>query len=234
MIVSDLYESNPIRNKTVMICGSGPSLSCYMPQFFELFPVISLNDTHKFLPSGSVDIAFSNNLKFIENCDAPIKVVKGRNKWQEQPSPKKHYDNHVRFDDPNHYVFSYYSHDLGDDRDHFREAELWNDLVFYWNIPHGSVSIFAMQFALRCGAAGIILVGCDASSILGRYVEGKKSSARHQDFDAYARGNMRMVKEARQRFRVPIVSATPWSGLGRDQQMFLEMKTWTEAEKAKK
>jgi coenzyme F420-reducing hydrogenase delta subunit len=197
-----------------------------MPQFFEAFPVVTLNDTWKFLPEGSVDIAFSNNLKFIENTHAKITVVKGRNKWQEHPSPKKHFDNHVRFDDPDRFVFSYYSHDLGDDRDHFRECELWNDPVFYWNVPHGSVSIFAIQMALRCGAKSILLVGCDASSVLGRYHHQKKSSARHQDYEAYYRGNARMIKEARERFRVPIVSVTPWAGIGNEQRKFAEMQGW--------
>ncbi len=145
MLVSDLYDSNPLRGQVVILAGSGASLGVYAPEFFNLFPVVTLNDTHRYLKVKPT-LAFSNRSDFISDVpNETIKVVKGRLKWQKEPCPRKNYDNHVRFDSTDSYVFSYFSRELGDSRDHFDESELWKDGVFLWNVPRASVSIFALQ-----------------------------------------------------------------------------------------
>lgn len=223
MRVSELYPDNPLRGRPVYIVGSGPSLDVFPRDYLRDKVCVLLNDTHRYVEGGPV--VFSNNRKFIKDAAHPIRVVKGRLKYD--PHPERT-DNHVSWKDPRHYVFSY-RQPPWDKRSHFDWSTLWAEPDFYWNEPGGTVSIFAVQFALLCGAKDIHLVGCDCSANVAKYLTGKEHriSRVHQDHDAYARGLLRLFREARERFGVPILSVNPWPGYGREKDQHREMREWT-------
>ncbi len=223
MRVSDLYNQPPFAGASVHIIGTGPSMTVFPLDYLKDQFCILLNDACQSFPELG-PVAFSNNRNFLSGCKSPIQIVKARLKFD--PNMQRD-DNHVRWDDPRYYCFSYRDRNY-DSWDHFDQQALWNEPDHFWNTEGGNVSIFAIQFCLLAGVKQIHLVGCDCCRIEKKdYHEGKLGRNRKHDYEAYARGTMRMIREARDRFGVPIVQVTPFAGLGREKEQFKEMKTWT-------
>jgi len=183
---------------------------------------ILLNDSWRLFPNLG-PIAFSNNKQFLSGCGLSIQIVKARLKFE--PNMERD-DNHVRWNDSEYYCFSYRDRNY-DEWDHFDDVALFNEPDHYWNEPGGNASIFCIQFCLLAGVKKIHLVGCDCCVLDKRdYFEGKKGRQRKHNYDAYAKGTVRMIREARERFGVPIVQVTPFAGLGREKEQYKEMKAW--------
>jgi len=238
MKVSELYApQGPFVGADVYIIGTGPSMS--------VFPIATLEDKTCFLLNDACrqfttlkPVAFSNNLSFLKFCTLPYQIVKGRLRFD--PHPERD-DNHCPWDDPARYVFSYREPTIitgkgeristGDKLSHFDERTLWRDPNFYWNVRGGSVAIFAIQFALYAGVRSITLAGCDCTSVHGNhYVKTKTRNAHYHDYPQYAAGLMRMWKECQVR-GVPLMSLTPFLGLGYHDKQFSEMMQWLDERK---
>lgn len=223
MKVSALYgPASPLAHQDVYIAGTGPSLNVLPPGYLKNRCCILLNDAQKFIP-GLGPVAFSNNRRFLKGCDLPFQIVKARLKFD--PHPQRD-DNHVRWNDPRYYCFSY-REPPWDAVSHHDPSRLWTEPNHYWNEPGGSVVIFCLQFALQCSPRSIHLVGCDCCDLSGlEYLSPKSSRNVRHDYAAYARGVMRMIREGRERFGIPIVSLTPFAGLRRHEEQYQEMLTW--------
>lgn len=231
MRVSDLYADAPLRGRPVYIVGSGPSLDPWPDSALEGETAILLNDVCQDRPTWG-PVAFANNVKFIKRSRCPYNVVKGRLVPPKEKKRPGRYatDNHVPWDSPDYYVFSYRSPQQGDAWDHFDDEALWAEPDFYWNEPGGSVSIFALQFALLAGATRIRMVGCDCSEAVSKYHVSKERRRQGRqvkhNYRAYWRGLMRMFREARERFGVVVTSENPWPGYGNEAQSHKEMVGW--------
>lgn len=233
MKISNLYSTRPddkwgtvpgpFRGQDIYIIGTGPSMTVFPLDWLRGKTCVLLNDAQKHLP-GLGPIAFSNNLKFLAGCGLPYQIVKGRLRFD--PDPERD-DNHCPWDDPGRYVFSYRERPW-DAVSHHDLSTLWKEPCHYWNTRRGSVSIFAVQFALLAGAKSITLVGCDSCELgpNAEYIAGKKATAVRHDYDAYAAGLMTLNREARERFRVPMMTLSPFMGLSRERQQYQEMRKW--------
>lgn len=225
MRISDLYRSGkaPFREQDLYIVGTGPSMTVFPREWLRGKCCVLLNDAQKHMPELG-PIAFSNNLKFLTGCNLPYQIVKGRLRFD--PNPERD-DNHCRWDDPGYYVFSYRERPW-DGVSHHDPGQLWKEPNHYWNMPRGSVSIFAAQFCLLAGARSITLVGCDSCELGpgAEYLASKKRTAVRHDYDAYAAGLMRIKQEALRRFRVPMFTLSPFMGLGREVEQFREIRQW--------
>lgn len=235
MRVSELYSDNPLRGQDVYLVGTGPSLDCLPAGYLADRVCVLLNDAQRFLP-GLGPVAFANNhKKNLKGCTLPIQVAKGRLRFVEHVERP---DNYCSWDDPKYHVFSYREPVIkgpsgpvrtGDQWSHFDDRALWAEPDFFWNIRDGSVSIFAAQFAILCGARSIHLVGCDCCEFPSgaEYLGTKQRIAKVvHDYDAYASGMLRMMQEGR-KLGIPIVAVQPFPGLGRHLQQWGEMKSWT-------
>lgn len=259
MRVSELYGSSPLAGADVFIVGTGPSLRVFPIDFLRGRCCVLLNTAHRILP-GIGPVAFANHRDFVEGkpplhpaCDCPIQVVKGRLKYAKRPERT---DNHVSWSDPKYYVFSYREPTIspakkngiaddvatGDEWSHFDEEALFNpsDPDFYWNVRKGTVAIFAVQFALLCGAKSVSLVGCDCCELIGRDADGEEkllpcasqsnigppSMVHH--YDQYAAGLDRLAKEARIRFGVPLLHLSPFPGFTREGSQFRAYQSWAD------
>lgn len=225
MRVSDLYGDGPVRGRDTFIVGTGPSMTVFPLSFLEGKTCILLNDAAKLFPSLG-PVAFSNLKDFVDGVSCPYVVVKGRLKYQEN---FERTDNHVPWDHPLMHVFSYRDR-RHDPWDHLDDVALWKEQDFYWNIKGGCSAIFALQFALLAGARSVTFVGCDCARlseqdyIIREDKRQRKFVKRH--FHQYAVGAMRVVKSARTRFPgVPIMSLTPFMGLGYHEEQFRELRS---------
>jgi hypothetical protein len=219
MKVSELYESSPLRGQDVFIVGTGPSMDVFPLEFLYDKKCILLNDAQRNF-RGLGPVAFSNHLTFLEGCDLPIQVVKARHKYTDGPERT---DNHCPWDHPRYHCFSY-RQPPWDDISHNDERTLWREPDFYWSPKKGSVSAFAVQFALHCGVRSICLVGCDCNALDGQHYTAtkEKTSARHV-YQQYAAGLMRLRIEAHKR-GVPLLSLNPFFGLGWHAEQFHELQ----------
>lgn len=217
MEVSLLYDNSPARGQDVYIIGSGPSIRVFDTSFLKDKCCILLNRASDHLDLGP--FAFVNNRGFINpnNQSTTIKVVKAHLKFDGEERE----DNHVTWDHPEYYCFSYTP------KDRFIK---WNELgwttpidpLYYWNIHGGSVATFACQFALLAGAKSITLVGCDCISIGNRNYFTKKSSGPRRNivYDGYRESLHIMQRIARSQFNVPVMTLWPFCGVGRyDEQL---------------
>lgn len=229
MRISELYNG-PFVGKDVWIVGTGPSLDCFPVDLLRDKTCILLNDAQQHLP-GLGPIAFANNRKQLDGCELPYQIVKGRLRFDAHPERT---DNHVAWDDPRYYVFSYREPAVktgrggvvqtGDTISHHDEQVLWTEPDFYWAPERGSVSAFAVQFALLAGARAIYLVGCDCNVINGEeYVDGKSGCTMRRNYEAYQRGLLRLHREAIKR-GVSMVSVQPFFGLGWHEHQYREMQ----------
>lgn len=232
MKVSDLYNG-PLQGRHVYIVGSGPSLACWRAEEFARDTCIMLNTAQRYQPWGPV--AFSNHKRFLDGCKLPYQVVKGRlvDSRRKRVKDRIATDNHCRWDDPKFYVYSYRCPYQGDQWDHFDDCALWREPDFYWNVKGGSVSIFALQFAALAGASAITMIGTDCSDLIRKYHPqmDKDRGAKQvkHNYDAYARGALRMKKEIWQRFGVRVGFETPWVGYGSERQRYQEVMEWVQS-----
>lgn len=250
MKVSELYgKKGPCQGRDVYIVGTGPTLRVFPVDFLKDKCCILLNNAHRIVPELG-PIAFSNHQAFLlkDECQLPFQIVKARLKYEQDRSPLAT-DNHVSWKSPDYYCFSYREPIIdwkgtniqtGDTWSHHDEQALWKEPDFYWNERKGSVSIFACQFALLAGAKSISLIGCDCCEFEGTNGDGRperlKCASRKargpvdmkHNYDAYARGLMRMVHEARKKFGVPIFNLSPFPGFGREQEQFRELQDWSD------
>lgn len=216
MKVSELYADSPIRGNDCYIIGSGPSLNLIDKSFFDGRVCVLLNEANRILPKAG-PIGFANNKKQLRYCECPVQVVKGRLRFDPNPELT---DNHVSWDSPKFHVFSYRERPW-DSVSHFDESRLWAEPDFYWNTKHGSVAIFAIQFAVLCGAKSITLVGCDCCEFSGKEygggLRGNASVVHH--YDKYAAGILRMKRECSER-GIPLLTLSPFVGFGREREQY--------------
>ncbi len=151
-------------------------------------------------------------------------------------------DNAIPWHDPGIYVFSFRHNGYRDSPDEWNlhdDRALWAEPCHYWSHVGGTVAEFAVQFAAYAGARTIFLVGVDCASVKGVYycdtgveedrmnraIGGKKGRQdgglrdektykRERQFGAYREGLNRLRKEVDQKFGIPIVSLSPFIGLG--------------------
>lgn len=235
MKVSELYAPNgPFVGQRIHIVGTGPSMSVFPQSILEDKFCVLLNDATRYFPKLG-PVAFANNkaqLKF-PSPKLTHKIVKGRLRFD--PHPERT-DNHVAWDDPDHYVFSYREPRIVDREgkhvqttdklSHLDERALWHEPDYYFNVRGGSVAIFAVQFAILAGAAEIILVGCDCAEVSGEhYTSGKKNHQSTHDYAQYARGLTRVAQEAYKR-GIIMYSLSPFFGLGHHNFQYAEMLRW--------
>lgn len=238
MKVSDLYApSGPFVGQDFYLVGSGPSMNLFPTRLLEGRLCVLLNDTARYLPKLG-PILFCNALFQSTGHSDAIKYKVGKGRLRFQPGVERT-DNHIAWDNPEWYVFSYRepvikeehggnseSIRTGDTASHHDESTLFTEPCYYWSPRGGSVSAFAIQFALHCGARSITLVGCDACEFGGeRYVGGKEGSSMHRKYHQYAYGCERMWRECYQR-GVPLTSWTPFFGLGYHQDQYRNMTAW--------
>lgn len=223
MRVSELYADSPLRGNDVFLIGTGPSLGVMPPGYLGGRVCITLNDAWRYAPDAK-PAAMSNNSRFLRGCALPLQICKGRLRFD--PNPQRD-DNHTPWDHPTYHVFSYRSRKLGDPWDHLDIDALWKEPDHLWNIRDGSISIFATQVAMNCGARSVNLVGCDACELNGcDYVESKRRGAKVKHiYSAYRAGLMRLAREGWKR-RIPVVSVTPFMGLGEHDNQYREMIQW--------
>lgn len=216
MRVSELYGKF---SGEVFIVGTGPSLSCFPLNLLRDKTCILLNDAQEHLP-GLGPIAFANNRKQLDGCQLPYQVVKGRLRFD--PNPERT-DNHCRWDHPQYHVFSY-REPPWDRVSHHHESQIFAEPDFYYAPEKGSVSAFAVQFALLAGFSAIYLVGCDCNTLTGEeYLDGKTGGTMRRNYEAYQRGLLRLHREALSR-GVPLVSVQPFFGLGWHEHQYREMR----------
>lgn len=225
MRISSLYtQLGPLFGKDVYLVGTGPSMAVFPLDYLTSRCCILLNDASRVWPMLG-PIAFSNHRQWIEpvlNPKLSHIVVKGR--FKSDPEPERD-DNHVPWDHPKWHVFSYRERPW-DTASHTEKSSLWAEPDHYWNLPGGTVAIFACQFAALAGAKSITLVGCDCTSLQGQdyglpgLVAIKQ--ARH-DYASYAAGLRIMQRALAKRFRIPLLTLTPFCGLGREQEQYIEL-----------
>lgn len=230
MKVSQLYSpQGPFAGRDFYIVGSGASLTVFPRQFLRDKLCVLLNDTCRHAPELG-PIAFCNNREQLKFAGPSIRyrVVKGRLKWNSPLSASQdptEDDNHVRWDDPDHWVFSY-REPPWDDVSHHDENTLWKEPCHYWAPRHGSVSAFASQFAIHAGAKSITLIGCDCATLNGEhYVSGKREHQHRHDYDQYLKGLRVMWREATAR-GIPMMSLQPFFGVREYEEQFKDMERW--------
>ena len=216
MKVSDLYANNPLRGQDCYIIGSGPTIDLIDQSVFVDRPCVLLNEAHKAMP-GIGPIAFANNKKQLRDCVCPIQVVKGRLRFD--PNPEQT-DNHVPWDSEQYHVFSY-RNPPWDKVSHHDDTQLWKEPDFYWAPKDGSVSAFAIQFAVLCGAKSITLAGCDCCHFGGKEYadECRRKMIVAHNYERYAVGIMRLKRECK-RLGIPLNTLSPFAGFGREQEQF--------------
>lgn len=217
MRVSELYGR--FTGKDCWIVGTGPSLNVFPREILIGKTCILLNDAQSHLPNLG-PIAFANNVKQLKGCELPYQIVKGRLRFD--PNPERT-DNHVRWDNEKYHVFSY-REPPWDNVSHHDESRIFAEPDFYWAPNKGSVSAFAVQFAILAGFKTIHLVGCDCNSLGGQeYVNGKEAGAMRRKYEAYQYGLLRMHYEAVKR-GVSMVSVQPFFGLGWHEHQYREIQ----------
>lgn len=241
MRVSELYPSNPLRGQDVYLVGLGPSMTVFPTEFLEDKICVLLNDAHKIFPSLG-PVSFANHKVFLDapSDRTLVQVVKGRLK--SDPFPERD-DNHVPWDDRSTYVFSYRMapHDPVDcynERLLFAEGEQDH----YWRGPIAVFAAqFAVLCGARSVTAVGCDCGrlngkdyCDprleqwrrdlskdAAIRLGKTKQKDRHgrlrtveiNVRH-NYEDYAYGLIVVQDAAARRFNVPIVSMSPFFGVG--------------------
>lgn len=235
MKVSDLYAPHgPFVGQKFHIVGTGPSMAVFPRELLVDKFCLLLNDGTKWFPELG-PVAFANNRNQLKMLSPQIthRVVKGRLRFD--PNPEKT-DNHIPWDSPDYYVFSYrepqvvdrdgHSVATGDKYSHLDRRYLWREPDYYYNVRGGSVAIFAVQFAILAGASEICMVGCDCTDIYGtHYTKGKKNKQVFHDYSQYAAGLLQMGHEAYKR-GIKMYSLTPFYGLGYHHLQYSEMISW--------
>lgn len=247
MKASTLYDGF-LRGEDVYIVGLGPSLQVTPMRFLRGKVCILLKDAWALFPKLG-PVAFSTNTAMFSlgdrRCQLPFQIVKARHK--SLPNPERD-DNHVPWDHPDLYCFSYRERPW-DSVSHFDESRLWLEPDHYWNVPDGSVSLFAIQFAVLAGARNIFMVGCDCGELADldycdprieknravakqKLIAGKipkKPDRNRHNYDAYRKGLSLLQYRALKDFSVPVLTITPFAGLFDYQEQFKDRraKNWS-------
>lgn len=254
MKVSDLYGTEgPVHGKDVYVIGLGPSMAVMPPGFLERQCCILLNDAQKWFPTLG-PVAVANHKDFLKPLSAPIRypIVKGRLRTPEDPA--KADDNHVPWDHPQVYVFSYRLPQYDGGVDSNDRRTLWQEPCHYW--IGGTSAGYAVQFALQGGCRSILLVGCDCGPLAGQHYASqeimatKKPTSRaiakavarrkneppnfhsrvfSRDYPYYSESLLLLKREAEEKFHVPIMTLLPFVGLDGYAQQLTEIKGWTNA-----
>jgi hypothetical protein len=235
--ISSLYADSVVRGQDCYVVGLGPSMSVFPRQMLVGRTCVLLNDAQRHFPELG-PIAFSNHRDFVDPIGPEIKICCVKGRLKSDPNPERD-DNHVPWDDPVYHVFSYRTFPY-DEVDIMDEKTLWREPDYYWR---GPVAVFACQFLLLAGARSITLVGCDCGPIAGedyckRDVEVVRRAAakttdirewnlplRH-NYQDYAYGLIRLKQDAELRFKVPIVSMTPFIGFGDPAAQLKAIRRW--------
>lgn len=227
MRISDLYAPHgPFVGADLWIVGTGPSMSVFPLDYLRDKTCLLLNDAQRWFP-GLGPIAMANSLKFLKLCALPYQLVKGRLKFE--PGAAERTDNHCPWDSPRYYVYSY-REPPWDTVSHHDEATLFQEPDFYWSPKQGSISAFAMQFAIWAGVRSIHLVGCDCCALNGQDYASqkpKRPGVRHV-YPQYAVGILRMMQECRKR-GIPVVQVNPFAGIGDEAQQLSTIMEWPNA-----
>lgn len=227
MRVSELYApGGPFNGKPLHIVGTGPSMRVFPLDFLKGRLCILLNDACKYYTQLG-PVAFSNNLRWLEGANANIKykIVKGR--YFDDDNPERE-DNHVPWEHPGYYVFSYHEKKY-DGVSHHDRSRLWIEPLFYWSTERGCCAQFAVQFAALAGASEIYLVGCDCCALNGDHYSDRniaQKNFRRHDYDSYAEGLTILAHEIQERFGVPLFTLSPFMGLGREKSQYSTMLKW--------
>lgn len=169
------------------------------------------------------------------------RICRGRTTRPFERDPRRgRDDNLVPWDHPEIHVFSFRSRACGDDWDYSDDRALWSEKDHYWSSVNGTVAEFALQFCAWAGARAIFLCGIDCRELGGKHycdpgVEcdrrdraiggryGRRDGGRRdegtyreqRDYPAYLAGLNRLRREIQERFSIPVISCSPFIGLGR-------------------
>jgi hypothetical protein len=223
MKVSELYAPHgPFNGQEIYVVGTGPSMNVFDRRVLLGKTCLLLNDAQRYF-SELGPLAFSNSVRFLEGCELPYQIVKGRLKFEEGADRD---DNHCAWDSSRYHVFSYRERPW-DSVSHHDMSRLWQEPNHYCAVPGGSVSHFALQFAALCGASRIYLVGCDCTPLEHQdYVNGKKFRDRKRDYNAYAQGLETIVRSVWERFGISVYTLSPFPGLTRESEQYGRMREW--------
>ena len=217
MKISALYDG-PFAGQDVYVVGLGPSMEIFPIQALEGKLCILLNDAHKHFPELG-PIAFLNHISFwSKNPKIHWKICRGRFSHMENPERD---DNMCPWHSPEFYVFSY--RDTRWDEWSLHDPKtLWREPCHYWSGRGGTVVDFVIQFCALAKVRSITLVGVDCAELSDLHygVAAVTTDRTHRvrnrpqglakDYDAY-RNSILFLKE---RVTVPIVSLTPFIGIG--------------------
>lgn len=232
MRVSTLYQSALFKDQDAYVVGLGPSMQVFPVKWLEGRLCVLLNDAQKHHPTLG-PVAFANHMHFLDPRSPAIQVAIVKGRLKSDPSPERD-DNHCPWDHPGFYCFSYRMAPF-EEPDHRTLAALWRDPDHYWG--GGTVASFAIQFLLLAGVRSITLVGCDCIPLRGKHYShatveddrarwSKKSAFRRgkmqvpHDYAMYTKSLQIMQHEARERFKVPIMTLTPFVGLADASEQF--------------
>lgn len=236
MLISALYGS--FVDKDVYLIGTGPSMSVFPKRYLLGKTCVLLNDAWRYFPELG-PVAFSNTNVFFRpdksgRTPPKIRVVKARLK--SDPNPERD-DNHVRWDDPDRYCFSY-REPPWDDASHFDVGRLWAEPCHYWNMRGGTVAIFAVQFAVMAGARSVTMVGCDCCDLDGeeylspralkfriKNAKGTFKKGLKHDYEAYASGLRYVADRALADRGVSVTSMSPFFGFGHESKQLKMMRS---------
>ena len=169
------------------------------------------------------------------------RVCRGRSTRPFEKDPRAGLDdNLVSWEHESIHVFSFRSRACGDAWDYSDDQVLWAEPCHYWSSVNGTVAEFALQFCAYAGARAIFLAGIDCGELEGRhYCDGEVESDRRdraiggplgrrdggrrdertykeqKDYAAYRSGLNRLKREIWERFGIPVLSLSPFIGLGR-------------------
>lgn len=236
MRVSELYAPNgPFVGKEMLIVGLGASLQAFPLKWLETKTCVLLNDGHKHFPNLG-PVAFSGWVNYLKETGPAIKYVVAR-------STEPELEGQLHFDDPSWYVFTQRRPvDGGKDPD----VMLFKYPDVYWSGPN-TISAFAVQFCVWCGASAIFLVGCDCGPIGKQHyypgVKRKKESTailaslqkRGQsipdekyirDYFRYRHAMRLLKRRVWDQFRIPILTLSPFVGFGEETIQIKEFAKW--------
>lgn len=230
MRVSQLYDNPKIRGREAYVVGLGASMAAFPIQWLRGRFCVLLNDAARWFP-GLGPLVVANDRRYVEPPSPSVRwnVVKGRHK--SDPGFLQRDDNHVAWDHPQIFAFSY--------DPEVSLSDSWERTDCYW--PGSTAVGFALQLLARCHVSSITLVGCDCGEICGthyfspeveivrrqyshnRHIKSGRKPLRH-DYRVYEESLFQLKLEIERRFSIPVLSLTPFIGLSGVSDQFRRMK----------
>lgn len=237
MKISDLYAPyGPFAGRDIYIVGLGPSMRVFPLAALEDKCCVLLNDSYFIFPTLG-PVAFANHISFYKKHPPGsrilFRIVRGRSRLEENPERD---DNLVPWDSKDYHVFSYRcpKPPYNDKKHpgHWEDAALWREPCHYWSIA--TVAEFAVQFCAYAGARTITLCGCDSTEIIGKHyasevvLEDRKLRGKNKlkegelvrDYANYRRGLFKIKQEVWKKFQIPVLSLSPFMGIGSEGEQF--------------